>query len=224
MNNVIDEVLAGAPRYNIKDNGGTTLYSNVQIDLATQVNTVGTPLNKALFDSIQSDLNTRLLISNKATTAEAQAGTNDTKYTTPAKVQDKLNALVSTVTQSGAGTYTICTFSNYTNAKVIRIMGKTKMGSSSSKYIVNGTAVGGFNGTSTFSDSSSLSLTGASNSGIQGFEFTFDLLSKSFTGIYASSENNRADIFCGRFTAITNFQIQLVGAGSSLDVTIQTNS
>ena len=39
MNNVVDEVLAGSPRYTIKDNGGTTLYDNVQIDLKTQVTT-----------------------------------------------------------------------------------------------------------------------------------------------------------------------------------------
>jgi hypothetical protein len=39
MNNVIDEVLAGSPRYNIKDNGGTSIYENVQIDLATQITT-----------------------------------------------------------------------------------------------------------------------------------------------------------------------------------------
>lgn len=39
MNNVIDEVLAGEPRYTIKDNEGTTLYDNVQIDLKTQVTT-----------------------------------------------------------------------------------------------------------------------------------------------------------------------------------------
>jgi len=39
MNNVIDEVLAGDPRYTIKDNGGTTLYDNVQINLKTQVTT-----------------------------------------------------------------------------------------------------------------------------------------------------------------------------------------
>lgn len=124
MNNVIDEVLAGEPRYTIKDNGGTTLYDNVQIDLKTQVTTTGTPLNKALFDSIQTDLNTRLLISNKATTGEAQAGTNDTKYITPKKVQDKLKYLISTSSNSTAGTYTVCTFANYTNADIITISGK----------------------------------------------------------------------------------------------------
>lgn len=39
MNNVIDEVLAGEPRYAIKDNGGAILYDNVQIVLITQVTT-----------------------------------------------------------------------------------------------------------------------------------------------------------------------------------------
>lgn len=37
--NFVDEVLASSPRYTIKDNGGTTLYDNVQIDLKTQVTT-----------------------------------------------------------------------------------------------------------------------------------------------------------------------------------------
>lgn len=54
--NVIDEVLASTPRYTIKDNGGTTLYDNVQIDLKTAVTTQGTALNKALFDKIEKYL------------------------------------------------------------------------------------------------------------------------------------------------------------------------
>lgn len=95
MNNVVDEVLAGSPRYTIKDDGGTTLYDNVQIDLKTQVTTAGTPLNKALFDSIQTDLNSRLLVSNKASQNEAQAGINDTKYMTPLKTENFLNAKLS---------------------------------------------------------------------------------------------------------------------------------
>lgn len=123
MNTVVDEVLAGSPRYNIKNNSGTTLYSNVQIDLATTVTTAGTPLNKVLFDSIQEDLNTRLLISNKATTAEAQAGTNDTKYMTPLKTKQALqNQKTVTTFATGTTSGTIFTFNN-SSTKTIKITG-----------------------------------------------------------------------------------------------------
>lgn len=123
MNNVVDEVLAGSPRYTIKDNGGTTLYDNVQIDLKTQVTIAGTPLNKALFDSIRDDLNTRLLISNKATTSDAQTGTNDTKYMTPLKTRQALNYLT-TIKDIATGTTseTLYTFNNSSNA-IIRVDG-----------------------------------------------------------------------------------------------------
>lgn len=114
MNTVVDEVLAGQPRYNIKDNGGTTLYSNVQIDLATNVTTAGTPLNKALFDSIQTDLNSRLLVSNKATPAEVIAGTNNTKYITPYGLNTLilLKNRVYTSSETNVQTDVIYTFTN----------------------------------------------------------------------------------------------------------------
>lgn len=49
MNNFIDEVLAGAPRYTIKNNSGTILYDNVQIVLKTEVTI---PRNRAKQGSI----------------------------------------------------------------------------------------------------------------------------------------------------------------------------
>lgn len=39
MNNVVDEVLASSPRYNITDTEGNIIYQNVAIDLATEVTT-----------------------------------------------------------------------------------------------------------------------------------------------------------------------------------------
>lgn len=39
MNSVVDAVLSGVPKYNIKDSGGTTIYSNATIELATTVTT-----------------------------------------------------------------------------------------------------------------------------------------------------------------------------------------
>ena len=140
MNNVIDEVLAGSPRYNIKDNGGTALYSNVQIDLATQVTTAGTPLNKALFDSIQTDLNSRLLVSNKASQAEAQAGINDTKYMTPLKTQQKINALTDYVQGNTATTVNLLTWTA-SDKKVYRLTGKLMKGQRGLNFQINNTVI-----------------------------------------------------------------------------------
>ena len=114
MNNVIDEVLSGEPRYTIKDSGGTTLYDNVQIDLKTAITTQGTPLNRALFESIRTDLNSRLLASNKATTQDVITGTNNTEYVTP----QSLNSLITLTSREYASgetsiqTDTIITFNN----------------------------------------------------------------------------------------------------------------
>ena len=56
MNNVVDEVLSGEPIYYLietTDGLGNKAY---KIELATNVTTPGTPLNKALFDSIDYDI------------------------------------------------------------------------------------------------------------------------------------------------------------------------
>lgn len=90
MNNVIDEVLDTAQTDNkikYKIIHADSTEEIVQLELYTPVTTEGTALNKALFDSIQADLNTRLLISNLATQQEAEAGTNNTKYMTPLRVK-----------------------------------------------------------------------------------------------------------------------------------------
>ncbi len=48
-----NEILAGPERYNILDNVGASLYSNVQIALATGVTQAGTPLTAALLNLLQ---------------------------------------------------------------------------------------------------------------------------------------------------------------------------
>ena len=221
MNNVVDEVLAGEPRYNIKDNGGTAIYSNVQIELATTVTTQGTALNKALFDSIQADLNTRLLVSNKAEQSDMWTGTNDTKYVTPLKVQQKLISLTASDTQSTTGTYTVCTFTNFTNVKKITISGKVDSGSNGYNFIMNGSGLGGFTTqSSSVSGGTSLTIQGSTNGSDQAFQFAFDLNSKSFVGFYVAKDTSKAELFCGRFSSITNFQIYL-SSGGSYTATIQ---
>jgi len=115
MINFVDEVLntastSGKVKYNVKHSNGTSEV--VEITLATPVTTQGTPLNKALFDSIKNDLNSRLLSNNKATTNDVIAGTNNTKYVTP----QSLNSLITlknkiyTSSQTSVQTDTIITF------------------------------------------------------------------------------------------------------------------
>lgn len=96
MNNFVDTVFNTSAtgdviKYRIKHADTTT--EDVEISCITPVTTQGTALNKVLFDSIKDDLNTRLLISNKATQAEAETGTNTTKYLVPSTMQAKLDKM-----------------------------------------------------------------------------------------------------------------------------------
>ena len=57
MKSVIDEVLNGEPRFQIIDKTtGETIASNAEILLITELLQKGTPLDKALFDSIMGDI------------------------------------------------------------------------------------------------------------------------------------------------------------------------
>lgn len=57
MKIVIDEVLNGEPKFNIIDNTtGEIIYKDVKIELSTEILQDGTPINKALFDSIRGDV------------------------------------------------------------------------------------------------------------------------------------------------------------------------
>lgn len=123
MVNFVDAILdtsqtGGVIKYNLIHADSTT--EQVQLAMATPVQTQGTPLNKATFDSIQTDLtnlnNNKLNVSSKATQSEAEAGTNDTKYMTPLKVQQKLNSYKTTYENSTTSTsYTYTTILNLTN-------------------------------------------------------------------------------------------------------------
>ena len=96
MNNVVDEVLNTAQTDNkikYKIIHADSTEEIVQLELYTPVTTEGTALNKALFDSIADDINSRVLISDNATTQEAQAGTDNTKYMTPKTVLDEIKEL-----------------------------------------------------------------------------------------------------------------------------------
>ena len=233
MNSVVDEVLAGSPRYNIKDNGGTTLYSNVRIDLATQVTTAGTPLNKALFDSIQTDLNSRLLASNKATTGEAQAGTNDTKYMTPAKVKQREQSLTISKSLSATGSATAQTLFDFSTASgnIIEISGQFVCSNSvttNPTLTINGTSINGKT-----SQGWSVKEFHLPKNTTTGFYLRFDMNSKSYTGTFGeignpastTSTSGSFDTFTAHFTALTTITAVLRGTSgqSSIQATIRQN-
>lgn len=55
---VVDEVLSGAERYDIKENAGTAFKSNMQIVLATGVSVAGTAINAARLNNIETGIDT----------------------------------------------------------------------------------------------------------------------------------------------------------------------
>ena len=81
----------------------------VQLSIATPVETLGTALNKLFFDSIRDDLNSRLLTANKATQSQAEAGTNNTNYMTPLRVQNKVSSMTTNATVTTTSTSTVTT-------------------------------------------------------------------------------------------------------------------
>jgi len=99
MNNVVDrvptEVLSnGAVRWEQFDSSGNSL-GYVYLKRADEPTEAGTPLNKVLFDSIKTDIQSRLLTANKATQAQAEAGTDNTNYMTALRVaQAKLGSRI----------------------------------------------------------------------------------------------------------------------------------
>lgn len=55
MLEVKDEILEGEPRYRIRDKNNNIINDDVLIEQKTPIIQEGTPLNKALFDSIKAD-------------------------------------------------------------------------------------------------------------------------------------------------------------------------
>ncbi len=52
----VDEVLAGAERYDILNSSGSTLYEDAQINLSTAVATAGTPVTAAAMNNIEDGI------------------------------------------------------------------------------------------------------------------------------------------------------------------------
>lgn len=60
--------------------------------MITPVTQAGTPINKLLFDSIQADLNTRMLKTDIATQSQAENGQDNTKFMTALRTLQSINA------------------------------------------------------------------------------------------------------------------------------------
>lgn len=124
MNNVVDEILQDEPTYRILDNQGNILYDNISIEMITAITQIGTALNKALFDSIKTDLDSRLPKSYKATQAQAQAGTDNTNYMTALRTKQAIksfkNIKYNSITLSTSAQTTV-NLSDYINDNTIKI-------------------------------------------------------------------------------------------------------
>lgn len=57
MQEIKDEILEGEARYRIRDNNGNIIQDNVNIEQITPVIQEGAPINKALLENIQNDIN-----------------------------------------------------------------------------------------------------------------------------------------------------------------------
>lgn len=210
MINFIDEILASAPKYTITHNDNTT--EEVSIDLATTVTTQGTPLNKALFDSIKDDLDARLLIADKATTIEAQTLTNDSHYMTPLKVKEGLQYLTKTGSASNstttAQTTTMLDMTDIVaDAKRIIVSGMLKAYSNSSIKI---------NGTGLRYDDSSATTTVT-------FNVTGTIIGATYNPFKIEIDLNAKTIYCVvnsnvssyTYTTLTNIATELKATSSN---------
>lgn len=182
-----------------------------------------------MFDSIQADLNTRLLISSKATTAEAQAGTNDAHYMTPAKVKTQLQYLTKTGsgsnTSATAQTTTIYDASNITSgAKRVVITGTLKNASTSyqSFLYLNGTGLDFDHSTSnTYPTISATQIAYRyGNNDTGSFKIEIDLNAKTincavqYQPRVTNEPASQFDVGCGYFTTLTSITASLRGSGS----------
>ena len=200
MNNYVDSVFntdatGGVLKFRITHADSTT--EDVQIDIITPVQVLGTEQNKVFFDSIRTDLtnlsNNKLNVSAKATTAQAQAGTNDTNYLTPKKLRDGVGALLTEV--SVTGNATIFDFASATG-NIVEIQGTCGASSGSANLVVAGN-LKNQNGETV----STIKVPYGSSV----FYLRFDLLSKTIVGTIhyvtgSTSYTNHYDWVSGTFT------------------------
>lgn len=223
MTNFVDtnfntSATGGVIKYNLTHADNTTEL--VQLDIATPVQTQGTALNKVFFDSIRTDLtnlsNNKLNVSAKATQAQAEAGSDNTNYMTPLRVQQKFNSLISTSSGGSTGSVSL---SGYTN-QIVTIYGYGKYSSTSNTYSrVNGTGIQ-YHGTNTSSSSTTTYCnfnTYNSSASYPAFKIVIDFNSKTFSiesTCYTSSAGVYADVTLGTFSTLTSVSFSLGNTGS----------
>jgi hypothetical protein len=85
MTTWVDEVLAGPERYDIKDDGGTTLHGNVQIILKTAVSVAGTNVDASKMNAIETSISNLLRIASAGIVFDSATAlaTGDDKLCTP---------------------------------------------------------------------------------------------------------------------------------------------
>lgn len=148
MNNVIDEVLdlsstGGAIKYTIAPDGQDSFLA--QIDLATDVTTEGTPLNKVLFDSIRDDLNSRVSkTEDLASQNQAEQGIINTKWMSPLRTKQAITAQRKTRTYEiplTKGQWNTITFANYINSNTQRLTLIASIRPSYVSYLTNSVSI-----------------------------------------------------------------------------------
>jgi len=155
MNNVVDEVLNTSAtdnkvKYKITYSNNTS--DIVELDLYTPVTTQGTPINRALFESIRTDLtnlsNNKENISNKTNTISSSSTT--TQYPNAKAVYNYIqNNVISLIELSnsysewtlttGSRTYT----QNFTNANEWTIVNDLEAIHNKSGFVLSTTAIEG---------------------------------------------------------------------------------
>lgn len=176
------------------------------------------------------------MTANKATTAQAQTGTNDTNYMTPKKTRDEIKYLsdtksVTVTTSSGSEAFTLVDVSSLASDIVKVIITGTATGGTSSNYTslsINGTfgrkwerdTTGAV--TTTASEAPTQWRNTSSNS--YPFRIEIDLKSKcvfySYT-YYTTSFNTIDGMAIGTITGVSGTLRGHGGSDSTLNATIQ---
>lgn len=189
-----------------------------------------------MFDSIQADLNSRLLISSKASTGEAQIGTEDTHYMTPLKTQQKIDYLTDTRTITAYGTALTETLISNTDitGKIVTISGSfiptgTAV-SGTTRLLINASLLGGFIDNTEYTDGSPITLDlEFEYHSAPNFVMVVNTIAKTITGSYICSRGANGGIhhFAFTYNTFTNVQAYVQGTSSTryitLNATIQHN-
>lgn len=110
-----------------------------------EITNEGGTANEAFFDSIDVDIKARLAIESKATSAEAIASTDDTKYMTPLKTKDAIDAMkgvLYTGIDLSASKNTTISLTQYLTEKVRKLeININVMFAASPNIVMNGTNI-----------------------------------------------------------------------------------